>query len=89
MRTDIVTDPAVIAKLPNAGSLSVRWQWFWFRNVWDRIFGGYPKFRFRSIFYLRYRVANAERISIGPLCITRPMPWLLGPAKTLHPEAFH
>lgn len=85
---EIVTDPAVLAKLPHAGRTRMHWHWFWFAWMWNFFRGTGPRFSLRSLLYLRMRCANAESVTYGPLNITRPKPWLLGPARQLHPEAF-
>jgi hypothetical protein len=87
-----VTDPTVIAKLQHAGRRHITFNRRWLRTTIGQIA---PK-RFKvpnlgwRIMLLphRMRFANAESITVGPFCYTRPMPWLLGPAKALHPEAF-
>lgn len=71
--SEVVTDPAVMAKLPQA-TWQVQWQWRSWRMVGD------------PIGTMRY--ANAKGYFLGPLFVCRPMPWLLGPARSLHPEAF-
>lgn len=89
MRYDeIVTDEAVISRLPNAGRIRVRFHGFivrwWLRAL---IVGDWDTVRHYS-WIRRMRMANCETIRLGPIEIFRPMPWLLGPARQLHPEAF-
>ncbi|MCE2910236.1 MAG: hypothetical protein LW712_15565 [Burkholderiaceae bacterium] len=75
---EIVTDPKALARLPKAG-FSARFQWFWFRHCMG------PR---RFPLFMHSRNANARCYWIGPLFICMPAPWLMGPARSLHPEAF-
>lgn len=75
MTNECVQDPAVIARLPKA-TWVLKWQWKAWRTV-----GGWN--------LLTARIANAKFYWLGPLFVCRPMPWLMGPARALHPEAFN
>ena len=81
MLTQEVTD-----KLPKA-PWKVQWHGFWFRRVFDSIRLRHER-RLWPAFYLSSRNANAQITYVGPLCVIRPMPWLEGPARSLHPELF-
>lgn len=85
---EIVTELAVLARLPESGPTRLRWHWFWFRWMWNWLRGKPPHFGLRILMHARTRIANAEYVAYGPLEIVRPKPWLLGPARQLHPEAF-
>lgn len=41
-----------------------------------------------SRFFLKMRGANFLQLYVGPFDICIRMPWLVGPAKSLHPELF-
>ena len=93
---DIVTDPAVLKRLP-AGPLrtTVRFHRFWFADLLSaalgKLYPSVPSRRAQVLLVLRpisSRIANARIHFIGPFEITRPAPWLAGPARQLHPEAF-
>jgi hypothetical protein len=71
---ECVQDQTVIARLPKSTWV---WQWQW--KTWRTVGGWRP---------LTARTANAKLYWLGPLFVCRPMPWLLGPARALHPEAF-
>lgn len=73
---EVVTDPAVLARLPKA-HFKVEVKWFWFRR-W------HPK----TPLFFRTRFANALSYDLGPIHVLMPAPWLLGPARSNHPEAF-
>lgn len=74
----VITDATVLAKLPKS-SWSLHWRGGWlFRYSTRRISGA----------FLTCRGANFKLYYVGPWEITRPMPWLAGPARQLHPEAF-
>lgn len=75
---EIVTDKKVLSRLPKA-TLNVQFQWFWFR---------YCLTPHRYPLFMRSRHANARTYWIGPIFICLPATWLLGPARSLHPEAF-
>jgi len=89
-----ITNPDVLARLPHAGPLRVHWRWHWFRCLASDLRGNagrkgaYWRDLWRTLRLHRMRLANAEIIFIGPIEIVRPMPWLAGPARQLHPEAF-
>ena len=85
---DVVTDPAVIARLSHAGPTRVEFHWFIFGWMWDAARRRNWRTLRHYLWVSRMRMANCESIRLGPLCIHRPMPWLLGPARQLHPEAF-
>lgn len=73
-KSECVKDPAVIARLPKSKWV-VQWAWKAVR-------------RFRDWLPTVHRIANSKIYSLGPLVVCRPMPWLMGPARVLHPEAF-
>lgn len=84
-----VTDALIVARLPYAGRSKFSFHSFIFSWLWD----AFKRKDWRTVrYYLwvrRMRMANCETIGIGPFELFRPMPWLLGPARQLHPEAFH
>ncbi len=94
MNAEIVTDPRVLARLPRAGGPTMQcprfWDWCW------TVLGQASPARFRVprfglkilLLPFRTRTANASTLIWGPFMWTRPEPWLLHPAKVLHPEAF-
>lgn len=73
MSNEVVRDPKVLARLPRAG-YRVEWQW----SAW----------RLTRTGFMRSRHANARVFFLGPLFVCIPAPWLLGPARALHPEVF-
>lgn len=42
----------------------------------------------RHSYFAKFRLANAMRVQVGPLCLVWRMPWLEHSARTLHPEVF-
>jgi hypothetical protein len=85
---DVVTDPAIAARLPHAGPWLFRLHWFVIRDAWRAL-----KRRDRSgiryfIFPNTVRCANFKTYRWLIFYIQRPMPWLLWPAQQLHPEVF-
>lgn len=60
--------------LPKAKLFTIHWRWWWFK-------GGYG-------FLSQMRIANALCISVGPIDMVIRRPYLIGPARQLHPEAF-
>jgi len=42
----------------------------------------------RHSYHAKFRLANAMRVQIGPLCLVWRMPWLDRSARALHPELF-
>ena len=65
-------------KLPKSSLLNVQIGWYWFRNDYWRT----------TRWFMKTRGANFASVWLGPVCITWRMPWLEGPARQLHPEAF-
>ena len=42
----------------------------------------------RHSYLAKFRLANAMRVQLGPVCLVWRMPWLEHSAKALHPHLF-
>jgi hypothetical protein len=85
---DVVRDPQVAARLPHSGGWRIWVHWFSVRDAWRSV-------KRRDWWGVRYflslttmRCANFKSYRWLVFHVERPMPWLLGPAKQIHPEAF-
>lgn len=84
----VVVNKEVIDRLPRPGPVKVSFHWFIIRWMLEAVIRkNWQTLRYYS-WVRRVRCANFESIALGPIEVLRPMPWLLGPAKQLHPEAF-
>lgn len=72
-------------KLPKATLFAIRFHGWWIRQMWEA--RNLDK-RHRPFFFMRTRGANYAQCWIGPFDILWRRPWLEGPARASHPEAF-
>jgi len=83
-RYETIKDP----RLPKTTLFWFQWHWFWFGDMW-RAFRGTGVWRVKELLWLKTRCANATTLYVGPLLIGWRSAWLVGPARTYHPEIFN
>lgn len=88
MKEHIITDKAIASKLPHAGPMQFHIHWFVLKWWWQSV-------RLKNWWSVRYymspqrtRMANCVSLRWGVFELLLPRPWLAGPARVLHPEAF-